>query len=1264
VIGRTRADGRIPICYLAPWLDYGGSDKGTIDWFRWLDRDRFAPLLVTTQPSDNRRLHEVRPYAEEIWPLPDFLGGQHFPGFIFDLLHSRKIRVLHIMNSRLGYELLPDLACLPDPPVVVVQLHVEEPDRSGYVRYVTTRYGNVVDAFSVSSMHLARAVEGYDVSASKIHVIPTGVDAEDEFSPANTSPLETVDSGCFNILFPGRLVAQKDPLLMVEVIRRVVQAHEAVHVHVVGDGPLAPEVRARVREAGMDSRFTFHPPSRDLARWYASCDLLLMTSTFEGVPYVIYEAMAMELAIVAPALPGNVELMGEGTGVLVDPRDDVLAYASAIGGLIEDRASTGQLGLTGRTRVRQHFSLRNMADTHARLYEDLLDARAATVDARAAIVGATDPSSDTSSDREHAQPPASIASVARSIRPSRGKPLVSTVVPCFNHGRYLTQCVDAILDQDYGEVEVIVVDDASTDPSTLRTLEDIGSRDRVRVIRQPENLGPSAARNRAIAHARGRFVLPVDSDNILLPGAIASLVEQLQAASEQVHYIYPNCQYFGTRDDYFQPPSFNLALLLAGNYCDTCSLIDRALFDAGFRYAEDILLGHEDWDFVLGLAACGIRGEPAQSATLLYRKHGFTRSDAVEHAKTSFREEITGRHRELYGRESDDGRFGRWQGPAARIKVAQAPSLSICMTEPIDFSTELGAQLLGRLGAQSCLDFELVCECQSVPAGASPWTIRRLPPGLCVSELDRLRESMRLVRASRILLGGAELTEMLAEVSFVEMLQRTFWASPSLEAIAFTDAQEHGRYLFRPLADDDIHRPAHALAWRVEAQEKLPDSILLTDRFAAEAIARSMSVNGVELQWRHAAGLSPEADATKVGAGASVGGWLDLAQREGSFDPHRRAERKMTAALGPALPALPHDAVRRWQGEISWIPPGTELLTRHREQDGQRRIVKQGRDSPPGFVLERYLGAVQRFSPPGTVRLVQDERGVRTLERGSPRSEGEDELGHLELAPLPLFKAVERVVLPDGSESLAVGEDDGIRSLATRLDFLGYIEAFPVEPAAAPDARRPHHGIVGLLRCVDWTRRRHTYHVGSPGEDEIVGELGGLHVTAEPRSIAVWIDERGGIVTGRFSPEPVRPDVRRLLRWVAAPAGWTDFGRLRGRTRSMMRRGAQAAARSWVWFGAPNGAQEAPWMQTMRQGPVGYLYADDAPGRRELFAAIHPVTGDQLLTHSALEAADMGYGPAVSLGFALARAPVTQSLSMRRVSIPWASRFGLEVRAR
>src|SRR5437868_5749372 len=111
-------DNRVPILYLAPWVDIGGSDTGTIDWFRFLDRDRFRPSLITTQPSPNRRLCEVIPYADEVWELPELMHGDAFARFIVAFVLTRGVRVMHIMNSRLGFELLPDIAGLPDRPVV------------------------------------------------------------------------------------------------------------------------------------------------------------------------------------------------------------------------------------------------------------------------------------------------------------------------------------------------------------------------------------------------------------------------------------------------------------------------------------------------------------------------------------------------------------------------------------------------------------------------------------------------------------------------------------------------------------------------------------------------------------------------------------------------------------------------------------------------------------------------------------------------------------------------------------------------------------------------------------------------------------------------------------------------------------------------------------------------------------------------------------------------------------------------------------------
>ncbi len=425
-LGASNGRGRIPVLYLAPWVDFGGSDKGTIDWFRWLDRDRYAPSLITTQPSDNRRLSEVYPFADEVWSLPDHFAGSDFPRFIFDFIHTRRVQILHIMNSRIGFELLPDLAALEAPPRVVVQLHVEEPDRSGYVRYVTCRYGNLVDGFSVTSEHLARAVERYEVPRGRIHVIPTGVDAERQCNPGLVQPVDVAsEPSTFRILFAGRLVDQKDPMLMLEVIRRVTARHDHVRVDMIGDGPLEPQVRRRIDELGLGRFIGLHPPTDELIRWLRAGDLLLMTSVFEGVPYVIYEALSMQLPVVAPALPGNVELMRDTGGILVSPLDDPDVYSEAICSLIDDPSLRASLAQSGRQRMLESFSLREMTADHEALYWDLLKPTRARPEAPWSA-------------------PERLSSIRFDARPASGTPLVSIVTPCFNHGRYLDGFLDAI----------------------------------------------------------------------------------------------------------------------------------------------------------------------------------------------------------------------------------------------------------------------------------------------------------------------------------------------------------------------------------------------------------------------------------------------------------------------------------------------------------------------------------------------------------------------------------------------------------------------------------------------------------------------------------------------------------------------------------------------------------------------------------------------------------------------------------------------------
>ena len=169
---------------------------------------------------------------------------------------------------------------------------------------------------------------------------------------------------------------------------------------------------------------------------------------------------------VVPALPGNVELLGEDYPWLVRPRDDVEAYASALAELAGDPERRAALGASLRERARSEFSVQAMADAHVAIYDRLLEDRPAP---------------------QEPPRPARLEATALPPREPEGTPLVSVVVPCFNHGRYLPECIESIRAQTWTEVEIFVVDDASTEPETHVVLDELEAAGDVRVLRRDVN---------------------------------------------------------------------------------------------------------------------------------------------------------------------------------------------------------------------------------------------------------------------------------------------------------------------------------------------------------------------------------------------------------------------------------------------------------------------------------------------------------------------------------------------------------------------------------------------------------------------------------------------------------------------------------------------------------------------------------------------------------------------------------------------------------
>ena len=96
------------------------------------------------------------------------------------------------------------------------------------------------------------------------------------------------------------------------------------------------------------------------------------------------------------------------------------------------------------------------------------------------------------------------------------RPLVSILIPCYNSSRYVGQCIDSALDQTYSNVEIIIVDDGSTDGSQ-RVIKSYGSRIRAEFC---SHHGANSTRNRLLQLARGTWLQYLDADDYLLPDKI------------------------------------------------------------------------------------------------------------------------------------------------------------------------------------------------------------------------------------------------------------------------------------------------------------------------------------------------------------------------------------------------------------------------------------------------------------------------------------------------------------------------------------------------------------------------------------------------------------------------------------------------------------------------------------------------------------------------------------------------------------------------
>jgi hypothetical protein len=410
------------------------------------------------------------------------------------------------------------------------------------------------------------------------------------------------------LLFFGSLEYRKGPHLLIEAARLLLERQRDVEVRFIGaDTPTSPQGRSmrawleRRLPAMWRDRFHFEPARsrEELLAAIREASVCCLPALWEGAPGECMEAMAQGAVVVGGDAGGLGELIEDGTSGLLFPSGDVARLAETLERALTDEPLRQVLREAAPRRVSTRCAPERFVAETERAFERLVRAR---------------------------QPP----KPRPASPPAPGQePAVSILIPYFNMGRYLPETLRSLRRQTFEDYELILIDDGSTEPASRRLVDELEGTPKLRIVRKP-NGGLSSARNAGLRHARGRWILPVDPDDLLSPTFLEKAVG-VMSRSPGLGYVTSLVSYF-TEDPQqpiggWVPWGLEPDALCLENVASTCTaLMPRALLEELGGY-DEWLTSFEDWDVFCAMAERGLEGLVIPEFLFHYRR----RPDSMTH---------------------------------------------------------------------------------------------------------------------------------------------------------------------------------------------------------------------------------------------------------------------------------------------------------------------------------------------------------------------------------------------------------------------------------------------------------------------------------------------------------------------------------------------------------------------------------------------------------------------------------------------------------
>lgn len=228
-------------------------------------------------------------------------------------------------------------------------------------------------------------------------------------------------------------------------------------------------------------------------------------------------------------------------------------------------------------------------------------------------------------------------------------PLVSVIMPCYNHGKFLEDAVNSLLMQTYNNWECIIINDGSFDNTQEIAIKCCSKDNRIKYF-ENKNKGVSSARNFGIGKSLGDYILPLDADDKISANYIEECLKIL-LQDENTKVVYGIVEKFGVSNGELLLANFDFDYLIFSNMIPCSGIFRKKDCERIQGYDEKMVEGYEDWEFWINLLKEGGYAKKNNTAYLYYRSVPESRMKSIDIKKRyKLIAYIMYKHAELYSK--------------------------------------------------------------------------------------------------------------------------------------------------------------------------------------------------------------------------------------------------------------------------------------------------------------------------------------------------------------------------------------------------------------------------------------------------------------------------------------------------------------------------------------------------------------------------------------------------------------------------------------